>query len=143
MLQNVKQRRVIIDLVECDMPEGLRRYKVRVSLIHPDRGVIQLIEACGASDQEYCQQSNDERPIGQVMPRDVAGCCVGTLRWRQYCRKQSKFPYNLPQRWAIRPTGATWSTCRCRMQDIYLMSYQARKLIFIISPGYGPGLVQG
>src|SRR5438067_2289343 len=77
MLQKVKQRRVIIDLVECDMLEGLHRYKVRVSLVHPDRGVIQLIEACGASDQEYDQQSNDEGPISQVMPRaGVLGCLV-------------------------------------------------------------------
>jgi hypothetical protein len=68
--------------------------------------MIQLIEACGASDQEYDQQSNDERSIGQVMPRtDVVGYCVGIPRWRQYCRKQSEFPYDLPQSRAQRMTS--------------------------------------
>jgi hypothetical protein len=36
-------------------------------------------------------------------------------------------------------TGATCSIFRCRMRDIYLASYQARRLIFMIPPGYGRG----
>ena len=69
MLQDVEQRRMIIDLVECDIAEGLRRYEVGVSLVHPDRRVAQLVETRDASDQEYYQQADDVRSVGQVLSR--------------------------------------------------------------------------
>jgi len=75
-------------------PMGLLRYEAAVSLVHPERCVIQLIEARGTSGQKYHPQAEDVRSYSQGLSSvGFVGRCV-----RIRCSEISLRSADLPRR---------------------------------------------